>query len=190
MPQALDRKLAVLAGLGVVVALQAGIAAFSLRAEDALQLPFSRFLYGDLSPLAATRFGQAFVVMTLGYAVVLALIYLAWLLDRTVFLIPALVLALLLISGFSLSGHAAVDAGPSWLRSSRTGCIGAASLWIGGLVALSGSRGLARLSCGALRSAASRAGDGGILLVLAAGIYLSVVRLPHLHDLWTGTDRC
>ena len=45
-----------------VVSLQAGIAAFSLRSEDALQLPFGQFLYGDLSPMAATRFGQAFVV--------------------------------------------------------------------------------------------------------------------------------
>jgi methionine-rich copper-binding protein CopC len=66
VPRALERRIVVAAGLGAVVSLHAGIAAFSLRAEDALQLPFGQFLYGDLSPMAATRFGKAFVVMTLG----------------------------------------------------------------------------------------------------------------------------
>ena len=53
VPRPLERKLAVAAGAGAVLALQAGIAAFSLRSEDALQLSFGRFLYGDLSPIAA-----------------------------------------------------------------------------------------------------------------------------------------
>ena len=71
-------------GIGVVGVLEAGIAAFLLRGEDALQLPFSRFLYGDLSPLAqGTRFGQTFVVMELGFALFAALLYLAWLLEET-----------------------------------------------------------------------------------------------------------
>ena len=61
VPRALDRKIAVAAGLGAWSALEVGIAAFSLRAEDALQLPFGKFLYGDLSPMAQTRFGEAFV---------------------------------------------------------------------------------------------------------------------------------
>ena len=51
VPLALERKLAVAAGIGVAAALQIGIAAFSLRAEDALQLSFGKFLYGDLSPM-------------------------------------------------------------------------------------------------------------------------------------------
>src|SRR5206468_10221712 len=68
VPRPLERRIAVAAGLGALVALQAGVAAFSLRAEDALQLPFGRFLYGDLSPLAQTRFGVAFVTMTLVFA--------------------------------------------------------------------------------------------------------------------------
>ena len=110
VPRALERKIAVAAGLGAVVTLQAGIAAFSLRAEDALQLPFGAFLYGDLSPMASTRFGTAFVVMTLGFAVVLALVYLSWLLDRVEFLVPAFVLALVFVGGLSVSGHDAVDA--------------------------------------------------------------------------------
>ena len=58
VPRALERRIAVAAGLGAAASLQAGIAAFSLRAEDALQLPFGAFLYGDLSPMAATRFGR------------------------------------------------------------------------------------------------------------------------------------
>ena len=187
VPQRLDRRLAVAAGIGVVAALEAGIAGFSLRAEDALQLPFGRYLYGDLSPMAATRFGQAFVIMTLGYALVLALIFLAWLLDRTVFLVPAFVLALALVSGFSLSGHDAVDAGSSSLSELADWVhIGAASLWIGGLVALVA---LTWYGAPELRGIAfrrfSELATVCIFLVLGAGIYLSVVRLPHLHDLWT-----
>src|SRR5436305_2113232 len=53
VPRDLERKIAVAAGIGCAVTLQSGIAAFSLRAEDALQLPFGKFLYGDLSPMAA-----------------------------------------------------------------------------------------------------------------------------------------
>jgi copper transport protein len=192
VPLALDRRLAVAAGLGVVVALQAGIAGFSLRAEDALQLPFGRFLYGDLSPMTVTRFGRAFIIMTLGYALVLALVYLAWLLDRTVFLGPALVLSLLLVSGFSLSGHDAVDPGSWWATELADWVhISAASLWIGGLVALAA---LVWNGAPELRRVAfhrfSELATVSIALVLAAGIYLSVVRLPHLHDLWsTGYGR-
>ena len=63
--------------------LNVGIAAFVMRASDALRVPFVDLLYGDLSPLATkTRFGVAFVAMTLGYAVVTALVLLAWILDR------------------------------------------------------------------------------------------------------------
>ena len=104
VPRELDRKIAVAAGIGAVVTLQSGIAAFSLRAEDALQLPFGKFLYGDLSPMAATRFGSAFVAMTLGFALVLALVFLAWLLDRDAFLVPAFGLSLLFAGGLSLVG--------------------------------------------------------------------------------------
>jgi copper transport protein len=187
VPRALDRKIAAAAGLGVVAGLQVGIAAFSLRAEDALQLPFGRFLYGDLSPLAATRFGRAFVVMTLGFAVVLALIYLAWLLDRVRFLVPAFVLSLLLVSGLSLSGHDAVDPGSSWKTEIADWVhIGAASLWIGGLATMVG---LVWYGAPELRRLAfrrfSELATVSIALVLAAGVYLSIVRLPHLRDLWT-----
>jgi copper transport protein len=187
VPRELDRRIAVAAGLGAAVTLQAGIAAFSLRAEDALQLPFNRFLYGDLSPMAATRFGSAFIAMTLGFALVLALVYLAWLLDRVVFLVPAFVLALVFVGGLSLSGHDAVDPGSSWLTELADWVhIGAASLWIGALATMA-----LLLWTGApqLRRAAflrfSKLATLLIGLVLAAGIYLGIVRLPHLHDLWT-----
>ena len=61
-----------------------------MRAADALQVPFVDLLYGDLSPLATkTRFGVAFVAMTLGFAIVTALVLLAWILDRPRLLWPA-----------------------------------------------------------------------------------------------------
>jgi copper transport protein len=187
VPRALERKIAVAAGLGAFVSLQAGIAAFSLRSEDALQLPFRHFLYGDLSPMTATRFGQAFVVMTLGFAFVLALVFLSWLLDRVDLLVPAFVLSLGLLAGLSLSGHDAVDAGSSWTTEAADWVhIAAASLWIGGLATMA-----ALLWTGApeLRRAAfarfSRFATVLVALVLAAGTYISIVRLPHLSDLWS-----
>jgi copper transport protein len=187
VPLALERRIVVASGLGAVVSLQAGIAAFSLRAEDALQLPFSSFLYGDLSPMTATRFGQAFVVMTLGFALVLALLFLAWLLDRTDLLVPAFVLALVFAGGLSWSGHDALDPGSSWKTAIADWVhIAAASVWIGGLATMVG---LVWYGAPQLRRQAflnfSRMATVLIALVLGAGTYLSIVRLPHLHDLWT-----
>ncbi|NUR78304.1 MAG: copper resistance protein CopC/CopD [Thermoleophilia bacterium] len=187
VPRALDRKLVVASGLGVVVTLQAGITAFSLRAEDALQLPFGDFLYGDLSPMAATRFGRAFVVMTLGFALVLALLYLSWLLDRTDLLVPAFALSVLFAGGLSWSGHDALDPGSSWKTAVADWVhIAAASVWIGGLATMVG---LLWYGAPELRRVAfanfSRLATLLIALVLGAGTYLSIVRLPHLSDLWT-----
>lgn len=187
LPRALERRLAVAAGIGVVVALETGIAAFSLRSEDALQLSIGKFLYGDLSPMAVTPFGRAFIVMTLGFAVVLALIYLGWLLDKKLYLWPALVLSVLLVSGLSLSGHDAVDPGSSrWSELADWVHISAASLWVGGLATLVG---LIWYGAPDLRRVAFRRFSDlalvSIALVLSAGIYLSIVRLPHLHDLWS-----
>ena len=187
LPRSLERKVTVAAGLGAVIALQAGIAAFSLRSEDALQLSFGRFLYGDLSPIAQTRFGQAFIVMTLAFALVLALVYLSWLLDRVEPLVPALVIALVFVGGLSVSGHDAVDAGSSWKTEIADWVhIGAASLWIGGLGTMAG---LAWFGAPHLRremfTRFSQMATVLIALVLAAGTYLGIVRLPHVHDLWT-----
>ena len=192
VPRPLERRIAVAAGLGCVAALQAGTAAFSLRAEDALQLPFGRFLYGDLSPLAQTRFGVAFVTMTLVFALVLALVYLSWLLDRVRFLVPAFALAVVFAGGLSVSGHDAVDPGSSWKTEIADWVhLSAASLWIGGLATMA-----LLLWTGApeLRRAAflrfSRLATVLIALVLGAGTYIAIVRLPHVSDLWsTGYGR-
>lgn len=186
LPRALERRIAVLAGAGTVLALQAGVAAFSLRSEDALQLPLARFLYADLTPIADTRFGRAFVVMTLAFALVLALVYLAWLLDRVEPLVPALALALFFAGGLSVSGHDALDPGSSWKTEIADWVhLTAASLWIGGLVSLVG---LVWFGAPELRRAAfmrfSQMATVLIALVLAAGTYLGIVRLPHLRDLW------
>jgi copper transport protein len=186
VPLRLERRLAVAAGIGVIVAIQAGIAAFSLRSEDALQLPIGRFLYGDLSPIGATPFGHAFVAMTLGFAAVLALVYLSWLTDRTIFLVPAFVLAIGFAGGLSLSGHDAVDSGSSWLSELADWVhIAAASLWVGGLATMIG---LVWFGAPELRRQAflrfSQLATVLIALVLGAGTYLAIVRLPHLADLW------
>jgi copper transport protein len=187
VPRPLERKIAVAAGLGAVVALHGGVIAFSLRAEDALQLPFGRFLYGDLSPMAQTRFGVAFVTMTLVFALVLALVYVGWLLDRVEPLVPAFALAVVFAGGLSLSGHDAVDPGSSWKSEIADWVhLSAASLWIGALATMA-----VLLWSGApeLRRAAflrfSRLATVLIALVLGAGVYLAIVRLPHLADLWT-----
>jgi copper transport protein len=185
---AAQRRFYLLVGAGVVATLEVGILAFLLRAEDALQLPFVDFLYGDLSPLAhATRFGTAFSAMTLGYALVSALIFLAWLTDRERLLWPAFVLALGFASGLSLSGHSAADAGSSWLSQLADWLhLSAASLWVGGLVQLAFV--IWPLEPGLRRTAFlrfSRLATVLIVVLLGAGTYLSILRLPHLRDLWS-----
>ncbi|HEY2072123.1 MAG TPA: copper resistance protein CopC, partial [Gaiellaceae bacterium] len=116
LPARVQRRFFLVTGAGIVIVLESGIVSFLLRGEDFLQLPFSRFLYGDLEPLASgTRFGQTFVIMELGFALVSALIYLAWLTDRDAFLWASFALGLVFVSGLSLSGHSAADAGHSWL---------------------------------------------------------------------------
>jgi copper transport protein len=187
VPRELERRIAVAAGLGALATIHAGIVAFSLRAEDALQLPFGRFLYGDLSPMAKTRFGYAFVTMTLVFALVLALIYVSWLLDRVEPLVPALGLAVVFAGGLSVSGHDAVDPGSSWKTEIADWLhLSAASLWIGALATMA-----LLLWTGApeLRKAAfmrfSRLATVLIAVVLGAGVYLAIVRLPNVSDLWT-----
>jgi copper transport protein len=182
-----ERRFHQVVGLGAVGAIEVGILAFLLRAEDALQLPFGRFLYGDLSPIAkGTRFGTAFVAMTLGFALVSAFVFLAWLTDRVWPLWPAFILALGFASGLSLSGHSAADAGSSWLSELADWAhLAAASLWVGGLVQLAFV--VWPLEPELRRRAFlgfSRLATGLIVVILSAGIYLSVLRLPHLADLW------
>jgi copper transport protein len=180
-----ERRFYRLTGIGVVAALQVGTIAFLLRAEDALQLPFTGFLYGDLSPFAkSTRFGQAFVVMELGFALVAALLYLSWLTDRRVLLWPAFLLSLGLGSGLSLSSHQGDDRG--WLPSFADWVhLSAATLWIGGLLSLA----LVVWNDRALRRTAfwrfSEIAGPLVALVVAAGVYMTFKRFPALDDLWS-----
>ena len=185
---AAERRFFIVVAVGVVATIEVGIVAFVLRAEDALQLPFVRLLYGDLSSISGgTRFGIAFIAMTLGYALVSAFVFLAWLTDRRVLLWPALVLGLGFASGLSLSGHDAVDPGSTW-RSTVADWLhlSAAALWVGGLVQLAFV--VWPLAPELRRNAFlrfSRLASVLIAVLLGAGVYLSIVRLPALSDLWT-----
>lgn len=183
-----ERRFYSVLAVGAFGAIEVGIVAFLLRAEDALQLPFGKFLYGDLAPIAGgTRFGTAFVAMTLGFALVSALVFLAWLTDRTWLLWPAFAFSLAFASGLSLSGHSAADAGSSWLSQLADWAhLAAASLWVGGLVQLAFV--IWPLEPELRRGAFlrfSRLATGLIFVILSAGIYLSVLRLPRLDDLWS-----
>ena len=174
-------------GFGAFATLNIGIAGFLLRAEDALQLPFGRLLYGDLSPITRTRFGTAFVAMTLGFALVAALVFLSWLTDREVLLWPAFFVGLAFASGLSLSGHSAADAGSSWKSELADWAhLSAAILWIGGLVQLVAV--VWPLLPDARRAtflAFSRLATVCVGVLLLAGVYLAILRLPQVSDLWT-----
>jgi copper transport protein len=188
LPPPAEKRFFLLAAIGAAATLEVGILAFLLRAEDALQLPFERLLYGDLSSIAGgTRFGAAFIAMTLGFALVAAFLFLAWLTDRRSLLWPAFVLALGFASGLSLSGHSAVDPGSSWVSAFADWLhLCAAALWVGGLVQLAF---VVWPKAPALRREAflrfSRLASALIVVLLAAGLYLSIVRLPELNDLWS-----
>ncbi len=188
LPARAESRFYKVTGLGVVAVLEVGIVAFLLRAEDALQLPFERLLYGDLSPVAGgTRFGAAFIAMTLGFSLVAATLYLAWLLERRVLLWIAFALALVFASGLSLSGHSAADAGSSWKSELADWVhLSAACLWLGGLVQL--ALVVWPLAPELRRQAFlryARLAPVLIALLVAAGVYLSILRLPKLSDLWT-----
>ncbi len=191
LPRQLERRFYLLQTAALVAVLETGIAAFLLRADDALQVPFTRFLYADLSPIARTGFGSAFIAMTLGFVGVLALVFLAWLTERQRLLWPALVLSLGLAWGLSLSGHSASEPNSSpWSRLADWVHVSAASLWAGGLATLL----LVCLCAPELRRVAllrfARLAPALVSLLVAAGVYLSVLRLPRLEDLWqTGYGR-
>ncbi|MDQ3895105.1 MAG: copper resistance protein CopC [Actinomycetota bacterium] len=187
-PPRYERRFYAVTGIGAVATLECGILAFVLRAEDALQVPLERLLYGDLSPIAnGTRFGIAFIAMTLGYAVVAALLFLAWLTDRRAFLWVALIVGLGFASGLSLSGHSAADAGSSkWSELADWVHLAAATIWLGGLAQLALG---VWPSAPALRRPAflrfSRLAAVLVAFLVGAGVYLSVLRLPQLSDLWS-----
>jgi copper transport protein len=187
VPPRVEGRLLGFAALGAVVTLESGIAGFIMRAEDALQVPLVDLLYGDLSPLAnETRFGVAFIVMTLGFAAVLALVFLAWLLDSIAPLAAALALTLPLASGLSLSGHSAVEPNSTWLTQLADWVhLVAAIVWVGGIASLALC--VWPVAPELRRVAFVRFSRLAVWLVgalLAAGLYLSVVRLPSVSALW------
>ena len=184
----LSNRLYGIATAGGIAVLNVGIAAFVMRAADALQVPFVDLLYGDLSPLATkTRFGVAFVAMTLGFAIVTALVLLAWILDRPRLLWPAFLIGIGFASGLSLSGHQGVEPNSTFLTGLADWLhLVAAILWVGGLVALAAC--VWPLAPTLRRSAFlgfSRIATVLVGVLVLAGTYLSIARLPTLADLWT-----
>lgn len=188
VPAALEQRVHLLTTVAAFLVIDAGIVAFVLRAANALQLPGIDLLYGDLKPFAEhTRFGIAFLAMTMGFAIVAGLLLVAWIFDRTALRWPALVLSLALASGLSLSSHQATEPNrgtlpevADWLH------LVAACVWVGGLAALA--------LCvwpvaPALRRTAfvgfSRIAVVLVALMVLGGAYLALVRLPSVSDLWT-----
>jgi copper transport protein len=187
VPSALERRVHAVTVVAAFLVIDAGIAAFVLRASNALQLPALDVLYGDLQPFAEkTRFGVAFLAMTFGFGVVGTLLLLCWVSDRLELRWPALVLSVALASGLSLSGHQATEPNASLLTQLADWLhLVAATVWVGGLAALA----LCVWPCApGLRRRAflgfSRLAVGLVCVMVLAGAYLAVVRLPELSDLW------
>jgi copper transport protein len=192
-PPALERRFHLVTTIAAFAVIDVGIVAFLVRASNALQLPLGDLLYGDLQPFAEqTRFGVAFLVMTVGFAVVAALLALAWALDRHDLRVPALALSLLLVSGLSLSGHQATEPNATWASELADWLhLVAACVWVGGLVTLAF---VVWPTAPALRRRAflgfSRLALVLVAVLVLAGGYLAVVRLPEVSDLWeTGYGR-
>src|SRR5207253_258814 len=79
-------------------------------------------------------------------------------------------------------GHDALDPGSTWKSELADWVhLSAVSLWIGGLIALAVTWHL--LARGVVRRF-SQLATMLVALVLAAGTYLAIVRLPAFHDLW------
>jgi copper transport protein len=190
LPERLSNRLYGLTAAGGIAVLNVGIAAFIMRAADALQVPFVDLLYGDLSPLATkTRFGVAFVAMTLGYAAVTALVLLAWILDRPRLLWPAFLVGIGFATGLSLSGHQGVEPNSTFLTELADWLhLVAAILWVGGLVALATC--VWPLAPELRRQAFlgfSRIATVLVAVLVLAGTYLSIARLTSVSQLWTTT---
>jgi copper transport protein len=187
VPELLERRLHLVGVAAAFLVIDVGIAAFVLRASNALQLPIADLPYGDLQPFAEkTRFGVAFLAMTVGFGVVAALLLVGWVFDRLELRWPALVLSLALVSGLSLSGHQATEPNSSWLSELADWLhLVAASIWVGGVAALAF---LVWPLAPALRQRAflgfARLAVALVAAMVLAGAYLALVRLPDLNDLW------
>jgi copper transport protein len=187
VPAVLERRFHLVTTVAAMTVINVGIAAFVIRAANALQLPFDDLVYGDLQPFAEkTRFGIAFLVMTLGFGVVATLLLLAWIFDLAASRWGALVLAALLVSGLSLAGHQGTEPNASWASELADWLhLVAACVWVGGVATLAlivwpvapGLRARAFIGF-------SRIAVGLVAAMVLAGAYLALQRLPALSDLW------
>jgi copper transport protein len=187
VPATLEHRFQLVGVISAFLAIDVGIAAFILRASNALQLPLTDLPYGDLQPFAEkTRFGIAFLVMMLGFGIVAALLLVAWVFDRLDLRWGALVLSVALVSGLSLSGHQATEPNSSWLSETADWLhLVAASIWVGGVATLAFlvwplAPGLRRTTFLAFAQLAAVL----VAAMVLAGAYLALVRLPELSDLW------
>ncbi len=187
VPTALERRFHLVTIVAAFAVIDVGIAAFVIRAANALQLPAADLLYGDLQPFAEkTRFGIAFLVMTVGFSLVATLLLLAWALDRLELRWPALALSVVLVTGLSLSSHQGTEPNSTLLSELADWVhLVAASVWVGGVATLAL---IVWPLAPELRRRAfvgfSRIAVGLVAVLVLAGVYLAVVRLPELADLW------
>jgi copper transport protein len=124
--------------------------------------------------------------MTVGFGVVAAILLVSWIFDRLALRWLALAISIALVSGLSLSGHQATEPNATWLAELADWLhLVAASVWVGGVVTLAV---LVWPLAPSLRRRAF-AGFARLAVVLVgvmvlAGAYLAVVRLPEVTDLW------
>ena len=187
VPGQLEHRFHLVSVIAAFLVIDVGIAAFVLRASNALQLPFVDLPYGDLQPFAEkTRFGIAFLVMTIGFGIVAALLLVGWVFDRLELRVPALLLSVALLSGLSLSGHQGTEPNASWISELADWLhLVAASVWVGGVASLAF---LVWPLAPSLRRTAfvgfARIAVVLVAVMVLAGGYLALVRLPELSDLW------
>jgi len=183
-----ERRVYLLGTLGAFLALNTGIAGFVIRSANALQVSGVDLLYADLSPFAeATRFGNAFLVTTFGFGICLTILVLAWVLDAPLLRWPAFLLALVLVWGYPLSGHQGTEPNSTALTEIADWVhLVTAMLWVGGVLTLAVV--VWPLAPDLRRAAFLRFSRIAVFLIgvlLAAGTFVSIQRLPDLHDLWS-----
>ena len=188
VPASFERRFYLVTLAGAAGVVEVAFVAFILRSDSILQLPLGTFLYGDLRSIVRTPFGTAWVAMTLSFVLVTSLIFFAWLTERRYLLWPAFVIAVAFASGYSLSGHSAAEPNASrWSELADWVHLTAASLWAGGVVMLLVAVLTAREVARSAFVGFARLAPLLIAMLVAAGAYLSYLRLPELDDLWTTT---
>ena len=183
-----ERRVYLLGTLGAVLALNAGIAGFVIRSANALQVSGVDLLYADLSPFAdSTRFGTAFLVTTLGFGICLTILVVAWALDRPELRWPAFLLVIALVWGYPLSGHQATEPNASVLGQIADWVhLVTAMLWVGGVLTL--ALVVWPLAPDLRRAAFMRFSRIAVVLIgvlVLAGTFVAIERLPALDDLWS-----